>query len=60
MADPYISWDGTVYTDTDIMHPTSEGCSHQGANSCPTCDFDRYYARKHGAVCPWHEEETDE
>ncbi len=57
MAAPYVSHDGTVYTDTDIMHPDPNGCSHEGANSCPTCDHDRYYARKHRDVCPWFAED---
>ncbi len=58
MAEPCVSHDGTVYTDTDIMHPDPKGCTHEGANSCPTCDHDRYYATKHGAVCPWYEKEV--
>jgi len=55
MSEPYVSHDGTVYTDGHILHPRPEGCSHEGANVCPTCDFDRYYAGKYGADCPWAE-----
>lgn len=59
MAEPYISYDGTVYTDTDILHPNARACPHSNNHACPTCDHDSYYARKHRAVCPWYETETD-
>lgn len=53
MADPYLSHDGTVYTDRNIFHPTSEFCTHEGSHACPTCDFDGFYAARFPEVCPW-------
>lgn len=34
----------------------SVNCSHANNDSCPTCDFDRYYARKYPNECPWADE----
>ena len=59
MSTPYTSMDGTVYTDTDIMHPNPNDCTHAGANTCPTCDFDRHFANKHRELCPWFSGDCD-
>ena len=32
-------------------------CSHSNSDVCATCDHDRYYATKHGHMCPWFTEE---
>lgn len=53
----FVSHDGTVYADGDILHRDSVRCSHAGVNACPVCDFDRYYAHKHREVCPWFNED---
>lgn len=36
----------------------SADCPHMNDNTCPTCDFDRYYAKKYPNECPWAEKES--
>ena len=33
-------------------HQDPRQCSHENEHVCPTCDFDRYYAKTYPS-CPW-------
>lgn len=37
----------------NVRWMSSRECSHAMPFVCPTCDFDRYYARKYPTECPW-------
>lgn len=52
--------DSKVYVGGDVLHRSTSTCTHANNNACAFCDFDRYYATKHGSVCPWHEEGTND